>query len=284
MLRGNQIYDILSMEAEQIEEVMVEMIELQSELLERTVRIDFYQSVTSEKANDFSLLLMNDGQDLLKMDFEHMLQSFYSQKLIRPLLVAGIHCGEDRKNEYGVSAGPDYLGRGAKAALYEQFIITELLPFIRSRFDHLHISETSFAGFSLGALSALDITWNNPDIFTKTGIFSASLWWRSVDKSDKNYDPSVHRMMHNQVRQGSFHPGKKFFFECGEQDEWEDRNKNGVIDSIDDTIDLMRELIKKGYLEGRDIYYLQLSDGKHDVQSWAKAIPDFLIWGWGLHS
>jgi hypothetical protein len=87
-------------------------------------------------------------------------------------------------------------------------------------------------------------------------------------------------MMHNQVAAGDFHEGMKFFFECGEQDEWEDRNKNGVIDSIDDTIDLMRLLIKKGYTEGKDIQYLQLPDGKHDVTSWARSLPQFLRWAY----
>jgi hypothetical protein len=26
--------------------------------------------------------------------------------------------------------------------------------------------------------------------------------------------------------------------------------------------------------------YLQLPDGKHDIRSWAKALPVFLKWGW----
>ena len=64
-------------------------------------------------------------------------------------------------------------------------------------------------------------------------------------------------------------------------DETEDRNKNGVIDSIDDTIDLMRVLLQKGYKEGKDMQYLQLPKGKHDVPTWAKAFPTFLKWGWG---
>jgi enterochelin esterase-like enzyme len=63
-------------------------------------------------------------------------------------------------------------------------------------------------------------------------------------------------------------------------DELEDRNNNGVIDSIDDTIDLLRELQAKGYREGTDFRYLQLKDGKHDVPTWAKALPEFLKWGW----
>lgn len=87
--------------------------------------------------------------------------------------------------------------------------------------------------------------------------------------------------MHRQVREGAYHAGMKFFFQCGELDEAEDRNKNGVIDSIDDTIDLMRELQAKGYLEGKDMFYLQLPDGKHEVASWAKAFPVFLKWAYG---
>lgn len=269
------------MQLEQIEEVLIETIELQSASLERTVKIDFYQQGNEQQAEEMNLLLLNDGQDLITMNFKQILTAFYRSKAARPLLVVGIHCGEDRKNEYGMSAGPNYEGFGAKAALYEHFIIHELLPFIYSRFHHFRFRETAFAGFSLGALSALDITWNNPEIFTRTGVFSGSLWWRSLNKDHKDYDQHIHRMMHVQVRNDEFKPGLKFFFECGEQDEWEDRNRNGVIDSIDDTIDLMRELVKKGYREGKDIYYLQIPDGKHDIGSWGKAMPAFLQWGWG---
>jgi enterochelin esterase-like enzyme len=266
---------------EQIGEVMLESIELQSAFLDRTVRIDFYQPDNVQPSAHLSLLLMNDGQDLVKMNFEQQYRSFNENKSLKPLIIAGIHCGTDRKNEYGMSAGPDYKGWGAKAGAYEKFIIDELLPLVNNHFDHLKFTDISFAGFSLGALSAFDIAWNHPEIFSMTGVFSGSLWWRSKDKDHKLYNPWIHRMMHLQVANGDFRPGMKFFFECGEHDEEEDRNKNGVIDSIDDTIDLMRLLVKKGYREGRDIYYLQLPDGRHDVPSWAKALPAFLNWGWG---
>ena len=85
--------------------------------------------------------------------------------------------------------------------------------------------------------------------------------------------------MHLQVLNGHFYPWLKFFFECGALDETEDRNKNGVIDSIDDTLDLIVELKAKGYTE-QHIKYVELENGKHDVQTWSKALPDFLKWGW----
>ena len=85
-------------------------------------------------------------------------------------------------------------------------------------------------------------------------------------------------MMHRQVAQSEKREGMKFFFECGELDESEDRNRNGVIDSIDDTIDLMRLLLTKGYREGKDFHYLQIPEGRHDVTTWGKAFGEFLKW------
>lgn len=270
-------------EVKGFEEIRMETIELRSYHLDRIVQLDFYQT-DLEKTPATDLLLMNDGQDLVKMGFEGILHKVSADHNLKPLLVAGIHCGAERNQEYGMSAGPNHKGWGSRAPLYEQFIKEELLPFIRSRFHQLEFREISFAGFSLGALSALDIAWNNSDIFSRAGVFSGSLWWRSVDQSDKNYNPWEHRMMHRQVAESEMRPGMKFFLECGELDETEDRNKNGVIDSIDDTIDLMRVLLKKGYLERRDFTYLQLREGKHDVASWAKALPYFLKWGWSRKS
>ena len=128
----------------------------------------------------------------------------------------------------------------------------------------------------------MDIVWNRPGEFTKAGLFSASLWWRSVDQTEEEYDDDKHRIMHQQVRNGKYAPWLKFFFQCGNMDEKKDRNKNGIIDSIDDTLDLIKELEDKGYAVGEDIEYLEMPDGHHDVFTWGRAMPEFLKWGWGL--
>jgi enterochelin esterase-like enzyme len=259
---------------------MVETIELPSEVLQHTFTINFY-APTSHSANEpIGLLLINDGQDIEAMGFDKMLAYLLQNEAITPMLCVGIHASEERMLEYGMISSADFKGRGAKAGLYRQFIIEELLPYIHARYAHLVFSETAFAGFSLGGLSALDLVWNHPDIFSKVGVFSGSLWWRSKDRKDKDFSEANDRLMHRQIRQGKYQPGLKFFFQCGELDETEDRNNNGVIDSIDDTIDVMRELMAKGWLEGRNMRYLQLPDGKHDIRSWAKALPVFLKWGW----
>jgi len=270
------------MEIENRTGIIVERAEVVSEYLGRTVKVNFYLPFHIERPEEMSLLLINDGQDLVTMGFDKLLDGLHQRQLIRPLLCVGIHCGEDRKNEYGMIASIDYKGRGAKAPLYTRFIFEELLPHIYSEYALQSVREKAFAGFSLGALSALDIVWNYPDVFQKVGVFSGSLWWRIKDRTDKDFNESTDRLMHRQIRDGISHPGQKFFFQCGELDEVEDRNKNGVIDSIDDTIDVMRELLAKGYLEGKDMHYIQLPDGRHDVSTWARAMPLFLEWGWGI--
>lgn len=259
--------------------ILTEQKIIRSNFLQRDVQVDAYLPTDIKYPENLSILLINDGQDLPQMPFNKMLDALISDKLIEPLICIGIYCGNDRKMEYGVAAEKDYKGRGAKAALYTQFILEELLPFIHNTYHVSSFKEKAFAGFSLGALSALDIVWNHPKQFAKVGLFSGSFWWRNKSYKD-GYTDADNRIMHNQIKKGRYHPALRFFFECGTLDEPHDRNHNGVIDSIDDTLDLIKELKHKGYTDDA-IEYLQLEDGRHDVFTWATAFPYFLKWGWG---
>jgi enterochelin esterase-like enzyme len=262
-----------------LESILVEQSILTSEYLEREVIIDAYLPKNIVLPDQLSLLLVNDGQDLLKMPFDKLLDKEITGGNIQPLMVVAIHCGEDRKLEYGTAYNQDFKGRGARAGLYNKFVFDELLPFIRKQYNVPNFKEKAFAGFSLGGLSAMDIVWNNANQFTKVGVFSGSLWWRRK-AYDEGYDDEVDRIMHLQVRKGIFCPWLKFFFQCGTEDEQADRNKNGVIDSIDDTLDMILELKAKGYTD-EHITYLEVEGGKHDVKTWGEVFPDFLKWAWG---
>lgn len=269
------------METERKKAVLKKAERIISASLGRPVQVDFYLPVDFSMQQSLSLLLINDGQDMEKLGLQPMLDDLYDKQNINPLLCAAIHAGVDRKLEYGTARTLDYKNRGAKAKNYTSFIFDELIPYIRKNYAEEGFKEKAFAGFSLGGLSALDIVWNYPYEFSKVGVFSGSLWWRDKDKNDKAYDDDMDRIMHRQIRDGGYYPWLKFFFECGAADEEDDRNNNGVIDSIDDTLDLIKELSAKGYNETKDIFYLQIDDGKHDIATWARAMPLFLKWGWG---
>lgn len=242
--------------------------------------MDIYLPPAEPVAGPLNLLLINDGQDLVVMRFEDILQQLYASGEILPLVCVGLHCGADRRNEYGTAKSLDFKGRGTKAALYDSFVFGELLPFLHNRFAGRSFSELSFAGFSLGGLSAMDIVWNNPQQFTRVGVFSGSFWWRNKCHTESDFDENIHRIMHQQVKQGGYYPWLRMFFEVGCLDETADRNNNGIIDAVDDTISLIALLEQKGH-GGEDIKYLELKDGRHDVATWARAFPAFLKWGWG---
>jgi predicted alpha/beta superfamily hydrolase len=195
------------------------------------------------------------------------------------VLVVAIHAGEERLQEYGIAGYPDFKKRGSKAALYAEFIKTELLPYIAAATGIEKFETTAFAGFSLGGLSAMDIAWNNPQLFNKTGVFSGSFWWRSKDIANGYTDKD--RIMHSVIRSTKTKPDLKIWLQTGTKDETADRNKNGIIDSIDDTVDLIKELEQKGFKRPDDIRYLEMFDGKHDTETWAKAMPKFLVWAFG---
>lgn len=262
--------------------ILAEHVCLMSKNIHREVKIDFYLPRDPAGSSQMNLLLINDGQDMDRMHFVSILEHLYAKPAIEPILFVAIHAGLERRMEYGTSQQLDYKDRGAKAGQYTAFIFDELLPYIREKYASYSFKEKSYAGFSLGGLSAMDIVWNRPGEFAKVGLFSPSLWWRSIDQNDEAYDDDKHRIMHQQVRNGKYAPWLKFFFQCGNMDETKDRNKNGVIDSIDDAKDLIKELVEKGYDPENDIYYLEMPDGHHDVHTWGKAMPEFLKWGWGI--
>ena len=253
--------------------------ELPSVTLQRNVTVDIYlPDNVAALPEDIPFLLINDGQDLEKMGLADVLDDLYGRALLAPVVCVGIHAGPERKMEYGTACTADFLGRGALAAAYTQFVLRQVIPAVQDYCKISRIKKKAFLGWSLGALSAMDIVWRHPEEFSVAGLFSGSFWWRTKDKADPEYNEHVHRIMERQVTEGTYHPGLKFFFECGTEDEEEDRNQNGIIDSIDDTRDLIAALADKGYDPVKDIRYVEIPGGRHDVATWAKVLPEFLLW------
>ncbi|MBK9320932.1 MAG: esterase family protein [Bacteroidetes bacterium] len=228
----------------------------------------------------FPVLILNDGQLVHKVKGKEALLKVYNENVIPPMIIAGIHA-HNRLHEYGVAGVPDYKSRGNKAGKYSRFMVNEFLPLLKKNFRVLEgPAHTAIAGFSLGGLSAFDISWNYPHFFGTTGVFSGSFWWRSKSY-DGGYDEASDRIIHKLVRGTDSVSNQRFWFQCGTEDELSDRNNNGVIDSIEDTLDLIDELQAIGYEKGTNIEYVEVEGGRHDEETWSKVFPDFLIWAFG---
>jgi predicted alpha/beta superfamily hydrolase len=224
----------------------------------------------------YPTIYMNDGQDFDQLEALKTIQNHYNNGG-QAFIFVGIHTNERRLSEYGTSFQSDYKNRGDKATDYMNFIVSELQPFIRKETASSFLAiDNTFFGFSLGGLSAMDIAWENPHLFSKIGVFSGSFWWR--DKGyEEGYSDDLDRIMHKKIRNSNYKSGLKFWLECGTADETADRNNNGIIDSIEDTLDIITELKTLGYTDA-DIKYVEIKGGQHNFNTWKNAFPQFLEW------
>lgn len=249
-----------------------------SDFLKRSVEVSTILAESAiESTEALPLLLLHDGQDFPALKMQETVNTLVEKSLIPPVMVVGVHANRDRKREYGVASQPDYAGRGDKAFHHTHFILEELLPHLARQ---MPISDDPgkrvIAGCSLGGLMALDIAWNHSGVFGKTGIFSGALWWRQKGL-DGGYQDSD-RIMHKQIRLTHERPRLQCWFQTGTQDETDDRDHDGIIDSIADTLDCIAALERKGFRWGKDLHYEEVKHGKHHPDTWSAVMPAFLKW------
>ncbi len=225
----------------------------------------------------YKTLYINDGQDMEQLRLRETLATLYARDRLQPIVVVAIPANADRLQEYGTAVAPNAQGLGAKAALYNRFVTQELMPLIQQEF-HVseHVLDTAVLGASLGGLSAFDLAWNYPDIFGKVGVFSGSFWWRAAE--DETRVPPNQLIAPAIVRQSQYRPAFRGWFEVGARDELSDRDNNGVIDAIQDTLELIDDLVALGYRRDADVMYVEVENGRHDWPTWAEALPEFLCW------
>ncbi|MGB7395491.1 MAG: alpha/beta hydrolase-fold protein [Pricia sp.] len=229
----------------------------------------------------FPVLLMNDGQDFTSMKLEKTFSQAYASGAVRPFVYLGLECNENRMHEYGTASSADFKGRGGRAFEYSRFVMEEFLPFAKKEFKiSSEGKDWVFCGMSLGGLSAFDIGYRHSGSFAKIGVFSGSFWWRKKAYVKKDVADRS-RILLDIIRDSRFAPHLKFWFQTGTEDEKADRNNNGVIDSIDDTLDIIKELKAKGYSYPGDIKYVEIPGGKHDLPTWEKIFPQFVKWAFG---
>ena len=254
--------------------------EIYSRHLQEHIKLTIINTPMPGDKKEMNLLLLNDGQDVEKWRVKEIIDSLYKNKLIEPLLIVAIHAG-NRMQDYGVAGFPDFQNNGNRADKYEAFIINELYDFVKKNAGVRKFKSIVIAGCSLGGLSAFDIAWSNADKIDKVGVFSGSFWWRDKDAAAADYSDDKNRIMLGKIKSSRKRPKLKYWFYAGAKEEESDRDKDGVIDVIDDTKDLVTIIKNKNVCPPTDIVYVESSEGKHDYTSWSKELPDFLTWAFG---
>ena len=137
------------------------------------------------------------------------------------------------------------------------------------------------AGCSLGGLDAFDVAWDHADKIDKVGVFSGSFWWRDKDATAADYSDDKNRIIINKIRSSRKKPHLQYWFYAGGKEETGDRDKDGIIDVIDDTKDLIELIKNKNVCSPNDIVYTEDANGIHGQESWSHHFGSFLIWAFG---
>jgi len=250
-------------------------------------------------AIDYPVLYLNDGQDAAAVGLEPTLARLYAEDAIEKVIVVAIDMLPDRMGTYGLSdraghrsvVGDSRFGPvGKRAHEYSEWVAGELVPYIDRHYRTRREPEArSVLGWSLGGLNAFNLGWEYPDVFARVGAFSPS-FWLSSDRTDA---ASVQRtrLAQGSVESGPIREGTRFWFAVGSAEETDDRDGDGVIDAVDDTLDLARGLARLGYSanleyasdQSRDdeVAFQLLPHGQHNQASWARMLPLFLQWAYG---
>lgn len=250
-------------------------------------------------AIDYPVLYLNDGQDAAAVELEPTLAKLYAEDAMGKVIVVAIDMLPDRMGTYGLSdragkrsiSGVSRFGPvGNRAHDYSEWVATELVPYIDANYRTRHTPEArSVLGWSLGGLNAFNLGWEYPDVFARVGAFSPS-FWLSSDRADA---ASVQRtrLAQGRVEAGSKRTGSRFWFAVGTAEETDDRDGDGVIDAVDDTLDLARGLARLGYSTNleyashpsreEEVAFELLPYGQHNQASWARMLPLFLQWAYG---
>lgn len=229
------------------------------------------------RVRPYALLLALDGQTMPQWRLVETLNELHAAEAIDPVVVAAVPASPERLDEYGTAGALDFAGRGRKAKAFQDLLAGVVLPWLR---DHYQVAtgpeRTGLFGASMGGLCAFDTAWRRPQIFGLAGIFSGSLWWRADDTDVAARQAS--RIAHRTVRAAVRKPAVRLWFEAGTADETADRDGNGVIDAIQDTTELIDELVAQGFTRGSEVAYHECEGGEHNEATWARALPEFLRW------
>jgi len=254
--------------------------EIYSRHLQTHVKLTIISTPMPDDKSEMHLLLLNDGQDMEQLKVKETLTGLYKKNLLQPVIIVGIHAA-NRNDIYGVAGYPDYQNRGSKADTYAAFIDNELYAFIKKRAGVRKFKSVTIAGTSLGGLSAFDIAWHHADKIDQVGVLSGSFWWRDKDAAAPGYSDETSRILLANIKSSRKKPHLKYWFYVGDKEETNDRDKDAVIDAVDDTKDLITIIQNKNVCPPGDIVFNESKEGKHDYESWSKVFPKFLLWAVG---
>ncbi|MDF2545137.1 MAG: esterase [Anaerosolibacter sp.] len=227
-----------------------------------------YYEDTSKK---YPVLYVQDGKGVFylsdwskeSLNMDKIADELINKGSIEEIIVVGIsNMGNERDSEF---AHWDGIDRGrfieAKGALYEDFLINDVKPFVEKNFRIKQGREnTAIMGASLGGFVSLNIGLRHPDVFSKIALQSPYLGWGE-------------EKLLEEIREGAYKDKRDLMI-------WMDMGARE-----NEFMDVMRRAImafhKQGYKPVEEIAILEFPEGKHSEGSWSQRVDDILIYFYG---
>ncbi len=231
---------------------------------DRCVSVYLPVAYDEDPARRFPVLYLHDGQNLFDPRLSYIpgrtwragstADAVVDQGRAEPVIVIGIaNTGIRRMAEYTPTR--DYRMGGGEGDLYGRVLTEELKPAIDAHFRTLAGPEhTGLGGSSLGGLITLYLGLERPDIFSRLAVLSPSIWWD-------------HRSILTFVNHLKPKPDLRI---------WIDIGTGEGLRHVRDCELLTRMLVKRGWLLGDDLAYLEVEGGVHDEDAWAARFDQVL--------
>lgn len=241
---------------------------------DRNIYVYLPESYETEKDKRYPVLYMHDGQYAFKKSENtngswnaHLVaDKLIAEGKIKEIIIVAVpNMGSERGSEYAHGDVPfvKELKLEAKGLLYEDFLINDLKPFIDKNFRALTDSaDTALLGSSMGGLVTYNIGFRNPDVFGCLGMMSPAFFTLDTETFEltKNYCDYDGRLP------------LKIWTDIGEYE-------NLMLERH--VRNFVNDMIKKGFEQGKNLYYYSVPDAAHFEADWYNRLHDPLIYFFG---
>ena len=158
-------------------------------LAARTALVYLPPGYATDTARRYPVLYMHDGQNVFDVatayagewKADEAAQAGIAAGKVEPLLIVAVYNTPARLDEY-TPVRDTGVGAGGQADAYGQLLVQTVKPLVDARFrTRTDAASTGLAGSSLGGLATLYLGMKYPDVFTRLGVVSPSVWWANRD-------------------------------------------------------------------------------------------------------
>ena len=233
----------------------------------RTIRV--YDPETCSEERPCDVLFMHDAQNLFDDEMSYHEVSWrviegLEKANVKNMIIVGIdNSPTERMNEYSpyetnIELKNRFIkGTGGKGLIYIDFIVDDVLPEIKSRYD---TSENYYmAGSSMGAYISMFAAMRYPSLFKGIGCFSIASWF--------NEDQFL-----NDLKASTIYPDTSFFISVGDQETSSDDLKEFPEIYINNSKHVYEVLQNKGIKR----LSFRIVNGKHNERQWMNLFPEFI--------